>query len=171
MSGETRDVWAAGPAPDRVLEVDLRAAALPLPHPDDAFDAIVCVEPIATLSEPETLLDELARVLAPGGVLVVTGPPADAVRARFGELRQLSRLAGLVAERAALQERLAEAEALGARVLELEAELDEARWQRDDARRRLDTSNQIIDDVISSPSWRMTAPVRAIKGRIDARRR
>lgn len=45
-----------------------------LPFADRAFDLVVCFETIEHLHERERALDELARVLAPGGVLVLSSP-------------------------------------------------------------------------------------------------
>jgi O-antigen biosynthesis protein len=49
---------------------DVRA----LPFADDSFDLAVCFEVIEHVDEQEATLDELRRVLAPGGVLVVSSP-------------------------------------------------------------------------------------------------
>ena len=45
-----------------------------LPFPDNAFDLVVCFEVIEHISEQDRALDELVRVLAPGGVLLVSSP-------------------------------------------------------------------------------------------------
>ncbi len=53
------------------LEVgDLRR----LRYADDRFDLIVCFEVIEHFDEPLVVLDELVRVLAPGGVLLISSP-------------------------------------------------------------------------------------------------
>jgi SAM-dependent methyltransferase len=41
---------------------------------DDQFDLIVCFEVIEHFENPDVVLDELARVLAPGGSLLVSSP-------------------------------------------------------------------------------------------------
>ncbi len=58
--------------PDNVtLQVgDLRALELE----DDRFDLIVCFEVIEHVPDPSTVLDELTRVLAPDGVLLISSP-------------------------------------------------------------------------------------------------
>jgi ubiquinone/menaquinone biosynthesis C-methylase UbiE len=43
-----------------------------LPFPDETFDAISCLEALEFMSRPQRVLDEMARVLRPGGVLLVT---------------------------------------------------------------------------------------------------
>lgn len=62
-------------APDNVsFEVgDLRQ----LPFPDDDFELITCFESIEHVPDPERVLDELRRVLKPGGVLVLSTPNRD----------------------------------------------------------------------------------------------
>ena len=92
-----------------------------LPVATASIDVVVCFEAIEHVEEPHRALDELARVLAPGGSLLVSSPnpfvyPAgnefhihefpphellDAVIARFGEgrlVRQQTLLASLLAE-------------------------------------------------------------------------
>ncbi len=41
---------------------------------DDRFELVVCFEVIEHVEDPGTVLDELVRVLAPGGVLLVSSP-------------------------------------------------------------------------------------------------
>jgi len=45
-----------------------------LPFDDVEFDHVVCFEAIAHVSEPEPVLDQLRRVLRPGGVLLISAP-------------------------------------------------------------------------------------------------
>jgi len=45
-----------------------------LPYDDDAFDAVVCALALSHLERPENAIAEIARVLAPGGRLVVSNP-------------------------------------------------------------------------------------------------
>jgi len=56
-----------------------------LPLSDDSFDAVLCALSIQYLQYPEAVVAEFARVLAPGGVLVVSFTnrmfPTKAVRA------------------------------------------------------------------------------------------
>jgi 2-polyprenyl-3-methyl-5-hydroxy-6-metoxy-1,4-benzoquinol methylase len=59
----------------RVPEVDFREGDLQqLPLDDDAFDVVVCFEALEHTSDTGRTLDELARVLAPGGILFVSSP-------------------------------------------------------------------------------------------------
>jgi SAM-dependent methyltransferase len=53
-----------------------RATAEELPYADGSFDVVLCIEVIRYLPAPETALREIARVLAPGGLALVTFAPA-----------------------------------------------------------------------------------------------
>ncbi|OYY07569.1 MAG: hypothetical protein B7Y70_14405 [Rhizobiales bacterium 35-68-8] len=53
-----------------------------LPFPDASFDGVICLSVLEYLAKPQAALDELARVLRPGGVVVVSVPHRhSAVRA------------------------------------------------------------------------------------------
>jgi demethylmenaquinone methyltransferase/2-methoxy-6-polyprenyl-1,4-benzoquinol methylase len=54
----------------RELEA-VQASAADLPHPDGSVDAVVVVDALHHFPEQHRCLEEMARVLAPGGVLVV----------------------------------------------------------------------------------------------------
>ena len=55
--------------------VDLRVGDLTaLEIEDDRFDVVVCFEVIEHFEDPQVVLDELARVLAPGGTLLISSP-------------------------------------------------------------------------------------------------
>jgi O-antigen biosynthesis protein len=54
----------------RFVVGDLRS----LPFSDKQFDLITCFEAIEHVEEPSRALDELARLLAPGGILLVSSP-------------------------------------------------------------------------------------------------
>lgn len=45
-----------------------------LSYDDDSFDVVVCFEVIEHLEEQDRVLDELARVLAPDGLLLISSP-------------------------------------------------------------------------------------------------
>jgi SAM-dependent methyltransferase len=45
---------------------------------DDSFDVVVCFETIEHVRDRDAALDELRRVLAPGGVLAISSPNRDA---------------------------------------------------------------------------------------------
>jgi SAM-dependent methyltransferase len=54
-----------------------RADLAALPFEDGAFDLVVCFEAIEHVRQPEPVLDELCRVLAPGGLLLISSPNRD----------------------------------------------------------------------------------------------
>jgi SAM-dependent methyltransferase len=44
---------------------------------EDSFDLVVCFEVVEHFEQPELVLDQLTRVLAPGGLLLVSSPNRD----------------------------------------------------------------------------------------------
>lgn len=54
----------------RLVTGDLRA----LPFTDDTFELVVCFEVIEHFEDPFTVMDELVRVLSPGGLLLISSP-------------------------------------------------------------------------------------------------
>lgn len=46
--------------------------AAPLPFPDGHFDAVTCIEALEFLPDPDAALREMARVLRPGGTLLIS---------------------------------------------------------------------------------------------------
>jgi SAM-dependent methyltransferase len=66
-------VGAAAGAGTRFEVADLRD----LPFGDDEFDLVVSFETIEHVPDPKTVLDELARVLKPGGLLLISTPNRD----------------------------------------------------------------------------------------------
>ena len=66
-------VAAAMPDSVRLQTGDLRQ----LDFEDDTFELVVCFEVIEHVEDPFAVLDELVRVLAPGGLLLVSSPNRD----------------------------------------------------------------------------------------------
>jgi SAM-dependent methyltransferase len=57
-------------------EVELRQANVDaLPFPDTSFDLAICLEVLRYLPDPQPCLDEIHRVLRPGGIALVTATP------------------------------------------------------------------------------------------------
>jgi SAM-dependent methyltransferase len=66
--------WTSLAVSDGGYDGDLRARAdEPLPFVDDAFELVLVRQALERASHPAALLDELIRVLAPGGTLALTG--------------------------------------------------------------------------------------------------
>lgn len=58
--------------------------ALPIPARDGAHECVTCVDVLARVRDAEPLARELARVLAPGGLLLATVPNAQFYRIVLG---------------------------------------------------------------------------------------
>jgi ubiquinone/menaquinone biosynthesis C-methylase UbiE len=74
--------------------VPTQADARELPFEDNTFDALYLVTALGEIPEPSRLLDEAARVLTPGGRLVV-GEFFDRHWIPFGRLHRLADTSGL----------------------------------------------------------------------------
>jgi SAM-dependent methyltransferase len=59
--------------------IDLVCDITAIPEPDESFDAILCSEVLEHIPEPTRALDEFARLLKPGGTLILTAPFASLV--------------------------------------------------------------------------------------------
>ena len=59
--------------------IDLASDITAIPAPDASFDAILCSEVLEHVPEPTHALDEFARLLKPGGKLILTVPFASLV--------------------------------------------------------------------------------------------
>jgi 2-polyprenyl-3-methyl-5-hydroxy-6-metoxy-1,4-benzoquinol methylase len=55
----------------------------PLPFPDGAFDAVVCIDGIEHLERPFDFVRECRRILRPGGLLLASTPNISALRSRW----------------------------------------------------------------------------------------
>ena len=78
-----RGLFALDPGPDdRWIALDCNARMEPevvargeqIPFGDAVFDAVVCSEVIEHVAQPRELIDEICRVLRPGGFLLLTSP-------------------------------------------------------------------------------------------------
>ncbi|MBU0598528.1 MAG: class I SAM-dependent methyltransferase [Candidatus Omnitrophica bacterium] len=59
--------------------IDLVCDIISIPEPDVSFDAILCSEVLEHIPEPTKVFDEFARLLKPGGKLILTAPFASLV--------------------------------------------------------------------------------------------
>jgi len=72
------DLWhAARAAPDTPTRRYHVADATALPWDDATFDVVLALELVEHVPDPRAVLAELARVLRPGGTLLLTCPSAD----------------------------------------------------------------------------------------------
>jgi SAM-dependent methyltransferase len=55
-------------------QIDIVSDILHIPEKDASFDAVLCTEVLEHLPDPVRALDEMARLLRPGGTLIVTAP-------------------------------------------------------------------------------------------------
>jgi len=86
--------------------LDAFADGLHLPFVPAAFDTVLCTEVLEHVPEPLVLMTELARVLRPGGLLLLTTPqtwglhevPHDYYRYTEYGLRYLAERAGLIVQ-------------------------------------------------------------------------
>lgn len=79
--GVSVDVGRPAPLTARRRAVSRVTARLPgpLPFPDGSFDVVVALEVIEHLLDPDAFLDEIARVLAPGGCVILSTPRLDSL--------------------------------------------------------------------------------------------
>ncbi len=55
-------------------QIDIVSDILHIPEPDGSFDAVLCTEVLEHLPDPVRALDEMARLLRPGGIFIITAP-------------------------------------------------------------------------------------------------
>lgn len=79
--GVSVDVGSPAPLTARRRQVSRLTARLPapLPFPDGVFDVVVALEVIEHLLDPDAFLDEIARVLAPDGCVILSTPRLDSL--------------------------------------------------------------------------------------------
>lgn len=58
----------AGPNTDVVGDV------LAPPFPDNSFETVICTQVMEHVREPWTMIEQISRILAPGGVCILTTP-------------------------------------------------------------------------------------------------
>jgi SAM-dependent methyltransferase len=55
-------------------QIDIVSDILNIPEPNASFDAVLCTEVLEHLPDPVRALDEMARLLRPGGTFIITAP-------------------------------------------------------------------------------------------------
>ncbi len=55
-------------------QIDIVCDITNIPEPDASFDAVLCTEVLEHLPDPVRALDEMARLLRPGGMFIITAP-------------------------------------------------------------------------------------------------
>jgi methionine biosynthesis protein MetW len=70
------DISSVAVAEARKRGIDARVSCLDsgLPYPDASFDAVICLEVLEHLVNPETVAREIRRVLKPGGRALISVP-------------------------------------------------------------------------------------------------
>ncbi len=74
-AGFDLDATAIARARERYPEIEFDVAPLErIPHPDEAFDVVVCLDVLEHVEDERAGASELFRVLRPGGTLILTTP-------------------------------------------------------------------------------------------------
>ncbi len=74
----------------------VRGWAVPLPFPDERFDLVASLEILEFTPQPKQTIEELARVLRPGGWLLVTNRVGKEARWIFGKTFSRERFPGIL---------------------------------------------------------------------------
>ena len=61
-------------SPDMEQRAEVIGSASDVPFKTGSFDTVLCTEVIEHVSEPWLVMDQISRVLRPGGVLILTSP-------------------------------------------------------------------------------------------------
>lgn len=150
----------------------IRATGERLPVRSGAFDSVVSIETIEHVSDPARFLDELCRVLRPGGLLVLTTPnaaytkPVNGIPANPFHFREYTaeELIALVGDRFQDLELVGQDLAGHVRVSPFEDDQRQARGIRDRGRvllwRALHKLPAPAHDVVSRQLWGHTLNLR-----------
>lgn len=91
---------------------DVQADIHQLPFEDDSFDSVLCTEVLSECSWPQVVMKELARVLKPGGYIVVSTPNTTAedesafFTIKLAGMKALMEMAGLQGVKIGVEGRL-----------------------------------------------------------------
>ncbi|HLM84231.1 MAG TPA: methyltransferase domain-containing protein [Candidatus Bathyarchaeia archaeon] len=73
-AGVGLDISTNGADPDKKIRLAEHDLACPLPFDDSSFDAVTSLANLEHLESPSDVLQEIHRVLKPGGILLLTAP-------------------------------------------------------------------------------------------------
>src|SRR5215216_589211 len=95
LDADEKGTRSARPAPLTASIELLRHQSMPLPFPDAAFDAVCCLEVLELLPDTQAALNEMSRLLRPGGMLLTSrGTEESGRKAKVKSKAELTSILG-----------------------------------------------------------------------------